>query len=224
MPVKRFSCANERLAGVLSPPQREELARVMLGDVLSNVAEAQRADAVFLVTAEAGAMSMGRRLGMEIIAEREQSGESSSVDFAMKKCAELGVRTVLVVPGDIPLATAREFDAVMEKDDGGGGVVIVPSKDGTGTNGLMMSPCGAIRTSFGEGSFLRHKQAAEAAGISFSSLTLAGIGLDIDGPDDLEMLMNGAGVTNAGVTDATVTSATVSYLRGIGLTAAKGSA
>ena len=211
VPVKRFSCANERLRGVLSPPQREQLARVMLGDVLANVSGARRADAVFLVTAEAEAMSMGRRMGMEIIAERTQSGESSSVDFAMKKCAEMGARAVLVIPGDIPLASAREFDAVMEKDDGRSRVVIVPSRDGTGTNGLMMSPCGVIRPSFGEGSFSRHKAMAADAGISFSSLTLPGMGLDIDGPQDIETFMGGGGE-----------SATRAYLTGLGMTARKG--
>lgn len=211
VPVKLFSCANERLKCVLSPPQRKELARVMLGDVLSNVSGARRADAVFLVTAEPEAMSMGRRMGMEIIAEQTQNGESSSVDFAMKKCAKMGARSVLVVPGDIPLASAREFDAVMEKDDGRSRVVIVPSRDGTGTNGLMMSPCGAIRPSFGEGSFSRHKVMAADAGLDFSSLTLPGMGLDIDGPQDIETFMGGGG-----------TSATHAYLSGLGITVRKG--
>ncbi len=194
VPIKRFSDANERLCKVLSPAERKGLARVMLEDVLSNISLCKRADAVFLVTAEEEAMQMGSRLGMEIITEEAQQSESSSVDFAMKKCRETGAESLLVVPGDIPGARAREFDAVIEKDDGGKRVVIVPSRDGTGTNALMMRPVGVISPSFGENSFFRHKDMALGLGLGFSSLTLSGIGLDIDGPQDLEIFMStGAG-------------------------------
>ncbi len=206
IPVKRFSRANERLREVLSPSAREGLARVMLGDVLSNIRLCGKADALFVVTAEPEAMETGRAMGMEIIAEETQEGESSSVYFAMKKCAEMGARSVLVVPGDIPCAPPGEFDAVMEKDDGEKRIVIVPSRDGTGTNALMMNPCGVMKPSFGNNSFPRHKEMARAAGIAFSSLTLSGIGLDIDGPEDLEIFMRAGAGTE-----------THNYLRNLGV-------
>lgn len=206
VPVKRFSCANERLCGFLSPSERVELARVMLGDVLSNLSRTSGADAFFMVTAEPEAAEMGRACGMEIITEKIQTGESSSVDFAMGKCREAGARTVLVVPGDIPAAQSEEFDAVMEKDDGRKRVVIVPSRDGTGTNAIMMSPCGIMNTSFGEGSFFRHKKNALGLGLEFSSIILGGIGLDIDAPEDIETFMSGGGTT-----------ATHGYLNSIGI-------
>lgn len=204
VPVKRFSAANERLCEVLSPVEREELARVMLEDVLSNVARCQRADGIFLVTAEPDAMAIGRGFGTEIIAEREQESESSSVDFAMKKCFEAGIQSALVVPGDIPSAQACEFDAVLEKDDGKNRVVIVPSRDGTGTNALLMSPPGALSPRFGENSFPRHRDMALRLGLEFSSFNSDGIGLDIDAPEDLEIFMSGNGTK------------THSYLRELG--------
>ncbi|WP_462137212.1 2-phospho-L-lactate guanylyltransferase [Candidatus Mycalebacterium sp.] len=193
VPVKRFSAANERLCEVLSPSERKGLARVMLEDVLSNVARCECADGVFLVTAEPDAMSMGRGFGMEIITERDQQSESLSVDFAMKKCFAAGVDSVLVVPGDIPAAQAWEFDAVLEKDDGGNRIIIVPSRDGTGTNALFMSPPGVLSPHFGENSFPRHREMALRLGLEFSSLALGGIGLDIDAPEDLEIFMSGNG-------------------------------
>jgi len=206
VPVKKFSDANERLCKVLSPPQREGLARVMLEDVLSKISLCKRADTVFLVTSEEDAMQMGNDLGMEIITEKKQQSESSSVDFAMNKCRAMGAELLLVVPGDIPTAQVREFDAVMEKDDGEKRVVIVPSRDGTGTNALMMRPAGVMSPSFGENSFFRHKEIALGLGLGFSSLTLGGIGLDIDGPEDLEIFMSAGAGTK-----------TYEYLRGLGM-------
>lgn len=193
VPVKNFSAANERLCEVMSPSERAGLARVMLEDVLSNVAQCESADGIFLVTAEPAAMEMGRGFGMEIIAEREQRSESSSVDLAMKKCFEAGVESALVIPGDIPTAQAWEFDAVLKKDDGQKRVVIVPSHDGTGTNALFMRPPGALSPRFGENSFPRHRKMALRLGLEFSSFTLGGIGLDIDAPEDLEIFMSGDG-------------------------------
>ena len=195
VPVKRFSKANERLCTTLSPRQREGLARVMLEDVLSSISLCKCADKVVLVTAEPEAMETGQRFGAETIAEQTQWSESSSVEFAMKKCDEMGAGSVLVVPGDIPLAQWWEFDAVMEKDDGEKRIVAVPSRDGTGTNALMIRPPGIISPSFGENSFMRHKKIVADMGIEFSSLILSGIGLDIDAPEDLEIFMNSSAET-----------------------------
>ena len=178
----------------------------MLEDVLSKISLCKKADAVFLVTAEEEAMRIGSGLGIGIIPEEKQKNESSSVDFGMRKCRAMGVESVLVVPGDIPSAQVWEFDAVMEKDDGRERVVIVPSRDGTGTNALMMRPSGVMPTSFGEDSFSRHRDIVSGLGIEFSSVTLGGIGLDIDGPEDLEVFMGGGGNT-----------ITHEYLRGIGM-------
>ncbi len=208
VPVKKFSYANKRLCAVLSPRQREDLARVMLEDVLSNISACREAYTAALVTAEPEAMQMGRRLGMEIISEKTQRSESSSVEFAMKKCSEMGAGSVLVVPGDIPLAQGAEFDAVMKKDDGKKRVVIVPSRDGSGTNALMISPPCAISPSFGEDSFSRHKNMVRGLGLEFSCLRLEGIGLDIDGPEDLEIFIRKGWNTR-----------THEYLRGLGMRA-----
>lgn len=182
----------------------------MLGDVLSSISLCGEADAAVMVTAEPEAMRMGRGFGMEIIPEKTQRGESSSVEFAVRKCAEMGAESALVVPGDIPSAQAWEFDAVMKEDDGENRVVIVPSRDGSGTNALMMRPPGAISPSFGEDSFARHKKAALGLGLEFSLLNLEGIGLDIDGPEDLEIFMTKPGATGTG-----------EYLRGLGMGAKK---
>lgn len=189
VPVKRFSEANERLCATLSARQRKNLARVMLGDVLSSISLCKGADKAVLVTAEEEAMQMGRGFGMEIIPEKTQRSESSSVSFAMKKCSEMGAESVLVVPGDIPLAQGWEFDTVMKKDNGKSRVIIVPSRDGKGTNALMMRPPNLMSPSFGENSFSRHKKIVSEMGIDFVCLTLDGIGLDIDEPEDLEIFM-----------------------------------
>jgi 2-phospho-L-lactate guanylyltransferase len=68
-------------------------------------------------------------------------------------------------------------------------ITLVPSRDGDGTNGLLLSPPGAFAPSFGPGSFARHLVQAAERGIACRTVRLPGLGLDIDEPHDLYELM-----------------------------------
>jgi 2-phospho-L-lactate guanylyltransferase len=68
-------------------------------------------------------------------------------------------------------------------------VALVPSRDGDGTNALLISPPDAFAPSFGPGSFARHLAQAAQLGLTCRTLNLPGLGLDIDEPADLHELM-----------------------------------
>jgi 2-phospho-L-lactate guanylyltransferase len=68
-------------------------------------------------------------------------------------------------------------------------VTLVPSRDGDGTNAILVSPPDAFAPRFGPGSFARHLAQAAASGIACRTLEVSGIGLDIDEPRDLHDLM-----------------------------------
>jgi len=59
---------------------------------------------------------------------------------------------LLRLPIDIPLATARDIDALFANMQDAPATVIVPSRDGTGTNALLRSPPTLFRSHFGPGS------------------------------------------------------------------------
>src|SRR5262249_26188536 len=97
-------------------------------------------------------------------------------------------RVFLTVPGDVPCVTADEMrqlvDGVRE-----GAPVFVPSRSGLGTNGVALAPPDAMALTFGEPSFARHLETARARGFTPKVLTLPGLGLDIDAPEDLTALL-----------------------------------
>jgi len=68
-------------------------------------------------------------------------------------------------------------------------VTLVPSRDGDGTNALLVSPPDAFAPSFGPGSFVRHKALASQRGIACRVICLPGLGMDVDEPHDLLRLM-----------------------------------
>jgi len=69
-------------------------------------------------------------------------------------------------------------------------VALTPSKDGAGTNALLMHPPGVIRPVFGRGSFQKHLALADQQGVSRRVIRTSGIGFDVDEPKDFRRLMH----------------------------------
>ena len=101
-----------------------------------------------------------------------------------------GAERALVLPADVPLATAAEIAEIVGSASSGARsqMTVVPSRDGAGTNALLLSPPDAMQPEFGEGSFVRHVAQAVALGLEFRVLRLPGIAADIDEPRDLDVL------------------------------------
>ncbi len=107
VPVKDLSWAKERLSSVLSQEKRTLLAHAMLEDVLTALKGAKLLDRIVIITLDEEAISIASRLGIDVIKETEQNGESASVDYGSEVCMEMGAKTVMVVPGDAPLPGLR---------------------------------------------------------------------------------------------------------------------
>ncbi len=190
IPVKEFREAKQRLAPHLPADDRAALAEAMCDDFFRVVAAAQCADRVYVISKEAGALSRARALGWETIVESRQTSESDSVDAGSRHCAEHGVRALLRLPIDLPLAQPRDIEEVFEYLEAAPSAVLVPSRDGTGTNALLRSPAVLFPSHFGPNSFSRHLADAERCGASVRVLRNARLELDIDELDDLRQLAN----------------------------------
>ena len=70
-----------------------------------------------------------------------------------------------------------------------GSVLLVPSRDGTGTNAMLLRPPSAMRPALGPDSRARHLARARRAGLTALTRELPGLALDIDTPADLLALM-----------------------------------
>ena len=67
-------------------------------------------------------------------------------------------------------------------------VVIAPDRREEGTNALLISPSGLIEYEFGPGSFAHHCERAIRAGARLEVVNLPSLALDLDLPEDLEMV------------------------------------
>ena len=197
VPVKNLGDAKQRLAGVLSRPERTALYRAMLEDVLEALAGATSLSGIVLVTRDEEAIALAGRYGAECLIEPENRGHTEAVELAAGALAERGAGALLQVPGDIPRVTSREIEAVIAVHAPAPAVTIAPSRDHRGSNAVLCSPPDVFPFRFGEDSFHPHLAAARAIGIEPTVLERPGIGLDIDTPDDLEAFLASPSGTRA---------------------------
>jgi 2-phospho-L-lactate guanylyltransferase len=189
IPVKHLGYAKERLAPLMSPAERSRLAEVMLQSTLEIATQARLADRIAMVTLFEPAIVLARRYGIEVIIEKEQYSESRSVDYGTGELIRAGATSVLRLPIDLPLLRVEDIDLILEHEHSMPSAVLVPSRDGTGTNALLRRPGDIFKSHFGPGSCSKHLAAAETAGIDCQVLRLQRIALDIDEIDDVEMLL-----------------------------------
>jgi 2-phospho-L-lactate guanylyltransferase len=95
---------------------------------------------------------------------------------------------VLVLPADLPLISSEDILTLIERAKDPPVVVIAPDRHEKGTNALLISPSGLIEYDFGENSFQRHCELVKKAGARLEIVDLPSLGLDLDVPEDLEII------------------------------------
>jgi 2-phospho-L-lactate guanylyltransferase len=186
VPVKRLSQAKQRLRGVLSSEQRIELAQAMLRDVLRNLRATRSLAGIVVVSVDPAVDAMARSFGASLIFDASESGVNAAVRQGLDALASSG-HGALVVPADIPFATADDFESVLALLRHHH-VVLSPALSDGGTNALAMRSPDLIVPHFGEDSFATHRAIAEQKRLSCGIFQSARIGRDIDVADDFRPL------------------------------------
>jgi 2-phospho-L-lactate guanylyltransferase len=185
VPVKEFRRSKERLSPHYSEEERAHLARAMCEDTFGVVAQVKGIDRVYVVSTEYHALTLARQLNWRTISETQQVSENHSVDEASRQCAKQGIRALLRLPIDIPLVTAEDIENIFTAVAPEPSAVIVPSRNGTGTNALLRSPPDLFPSHFGPNSLELHVEEAERANAKIKVIRNERIALDIDEPKDL---------------------------------------
>ena len=198
VPVKDLVNAKQRLVGALSPSERMALARAMLHDVLRSLVAAP-VDARWIVTRDDEVTSTARDFGVDVVREAVNRGHTAAVAAAQAEATRVGARVFATIPGDAPCVTPEEIRTLVARaTDDGPAAVFAPSHSGHGTNGVALAPPAAMPLTFGEPSFDNHVRVARERGLVARVLALPGLGLDVDGPADLALLLARGPATESG--------------------------
>ncbi len=130
IPVKRFSAAKRRLAGLLDAGARAELARWLAGRVV----DAARPSPVFVACDDDGVATWADAAGAEVLWS-PGLGLNGAVDAGRATIAGKGFDHLVIVHSDIPLA--HDLGTVARA----GTVTLVPDRRRAGTNVARPARC-----------------------------------------------------------------------------------
>src|SRR5712692_1271340 len=108
VPVTDTAQAKQRLAGVLSGTQRQQLALAMLEDVLAVLASARELAGILVVTIDPAATAIAARYSARISGDGARDGHTGAVAAAARRLAAEGF-DMLELPGDIPLVETDDI-------------------------------------------------------------------------------------------------------------------
>lgn len=177
-----------RLAAILNDVERIALAQAMLRDVLKALCECAAVSDIVVVSKEESAKRLAAELGLHYLVE-EENDLSLAVAQGGRYVAANGNTAMLCIPGDVPLVSADELTRLIRAHPSMPALSLVSDRDGTGTNGLIVSPIALMPFSYGINSFNLHADAGTACGATVNIMQMDGLSLDIDTPEDIRYLM-----------------------------------
>lgn len=197
VPVKPLRRGKSRLSDVLSTDQRAELNQYLLENTIRTLTDVPEIEHVLVVSRDPSALSIARDIGARTVQENGSPGLNLALTRATQVARTYETRGVLVVPADLPKLTSGDIHAMLEHIDDPPVVVVAPDRDRLGTNALVVCPAGLIEYDFGPRSFEKHCQQARDQNIRLEICELPSLALDLDEPDDLDMMDLDIGIDKA---------------------------
>jgi len=188
VPVKPLRRGKSRLAGTLTEDERAKLNEDLLQHTLNTLTGLKELEQVLVVSRDPNALHIARQHGARTVQEDGQPHLNTALTRATVVAQVYATRGVLVLPADLPLITHEDVLTLIERAGDSPVVVIAPDRHRKGTNALLISPAGLIEYDFGEDSFQRHCERARKAGARLEIVELPSLGLDLDLPEDLELV------------------------------------
>lgn len=188
VPVKPLRRGKSRLAEVLSQEERTDLNRYLLANTLDTLTSIPDIEHVLVISRDQAALALAREHGARTVQENGAPKLNVALSRATIIAKNYATRGVLIVPADLPLLTAKDVHAMLEHAEDPPVVVVAPDRRREGTNALLVSPVGLIDYEFGPGSFQRHCERAQKAGARLEICELPSLSLDMDLPEDLEVM------------------------------------
>ncbi len=189
VPVKPLRRGKSRLAETLSEDDRAELNRHLLTHTLKTLKETPDVDEVLVVSRDPKVLAIAHDHNARTILENGSPHLNTALERATAVAKMYTTNGVLILPADLPLISQEDIEKLIEIAKGHKRVVVItPDRHRNGTNAMLISPAGIIEYDYGEKSFDRHCERARKAGARLEICELPSIELDLDLPEDLELV------------------------------------
>ncbi len=186
IPVKSLATAKSRLAPSLSQHQRETLVLDMLYHVLCVLKDSELFEHISVVSSDGRVLEQAHIWGARALSEEQHGHNPALHAAALREYAE-GVTALLTISADLPMLSIQDIRCLFEQSKQHE-IVLAPSRDGTGTNAILVRPPLVVPYVFGPNSLHNYIQAARQKHLSYTTYHSTGLASDIDTIDDLDEL------------------------------------
>jgi 2-phospho-L-lactate guanylyltransferase len=184
IPQKQLSLAKRRLASVLSPRARAALSLSLLRHVCAVLRAVPGVEEMVIMTPDPAVGCYAAAWGIRASTDPAADLNSALAAAISSAAGAGGLRGTLVLAADLPWLHPADATAMLRSGKPNA-LVIAPSKDGSGTNALLVPPGLRFQPAYGERSRTVHRQKARDAGLEIIEVHRPGLAFDLDMPDDL---------------------------------------
>ena len=190
VPVKPFLRAKSRLASVLTPQERAGLSREFLGHALDVLAKVPGITQTLVISRDPAALALAHSRQARTVTESGAPDLNSALQRATQVVVASRAQGVLILPTDLPFLTPEDVSQLIARRRRGaaGGHRARPPR--RRHQRAFYAPPGLLNYAFGEHSFGKHLELAQAAGAHVRVCRLPGIALDVDGPEDWSLYLS----------------------------------
>jgi 2-phospho-L-lactate/phosphoenolpyruvate guanylyltransferase len=181
VPQKTLREAKSRLDSVLSPPARVELSLRLLAHVVTVLRAVPQVESLVIMTPDPEVCASAACWGVPAV--RDPAPDFNAA-LALTMAEGGPARGVLVLAADLPFLEAADVVA-MVRPASPGVLALAPSKDGGGTNALLIPPGVRFQPAYGSGSRAAHRALARARGLETVEVARPGLAFDLDIPADI---------------------------------------
>ena len=190
VPVKPLRRGKSRLAGVLTEEERLGLNSQLLIHTVDTLSEIPEIEHILVVSRDQAALALARAHGARTVQENGAPELNVALTRATIVAKKYATRGVLIIPSDLPMISKEDIYTMLEMVKDPPVVVVAPDRKKEGTNALLVCPVGLIEYDYGPNSFDRHCHRARQAGARLEICELPSLALDMDVPEDLELVSN----------------------------------
>jgi 2-phospho-L-lactate/phosphoenolpyruvate guanylyltransferase len=189
LPMKSLLDGKTRLAPVLDLVQRRALLERMFRHTLDQAAQFPGLDRTLVVSGCSKTRARAEALGAQVLEEKAGAGLNGGLRQAQLVLQQRGASHMMIVHCDLPFLRANDLRDLAHAAQNTR-IGIAPDRKREGTNGLCIEASMDFGFSFGPDSFALHLEQAEKCGLKAALVESAGLGFDVDFPEDLAGLVD----------------------------------
>jgi 2-phospho-L-lactate/phosphoenolpyruvate guanylyltransferase len=188
VPVKPLRRGKSRLSTILSEDERLQLNQQLFTNTLVVLREVEAISDILVVSRDSQVLTTAREMNVRTVTENGTPELNNALRRASLFSKAFSTEGVLIVPADLPLLTPQDVVDLIGKRTQPPMVVIAPDRRRGGTNMMYIDPADLINFSFGQDSFAKHCVLAKSMGAEVIVYENERIALDLDVPEDYEIL------------------------------------